>query len=351
MSKKVKMIVLSILLVLCLGGIVLEIKFLYPKYIKKNPISNNNKQQVNNKQDDKENDDNKPNIYEKYENIKWATSTIIPYNKTEVKVVGGKLECIGTLTEVCDLASSIGEPLKKISFGYRYVSTYYFYVLTETGKVFKIDNQQHQIKQIITDYTIIDMTEPYTNFRFGIPVVVNTMWLEIPHKDVYFLTQDGQLISEDKNTYEHDNKDFVRSNCFYYDEHPQLIFCLYYNKENHVSYNFKNKDEEFVSYKEFKNKSGGDLVAKYVYDSLEYARDHEFERKTLIIDENDDLYVIEYINNDFVINYLGQVTSVTCNKENWMLTFTLTDGYIYHFKSAETDYFDVVNKKAVPFSN
>lgn len=58
MSKKIKCIVLSIILVLCLGGIGLEIKLLYPKYI--NSI-NDNKVQKKEDNSAKEND-NEQNI-------------------------------------------------------------------------------------------------------------------------------------------------------------------------------------------------------------------------------------------------------------------------------------------------
>lgn len=376
MSKKVKGIILSILLVLCLGGIILEIKFLYPKYVKKEPNLSNNKQQIgdktnndqNDKQDDRENDnnnnqENKTNVYDKYPDIKWAGTSFRDF----LKIVDGKLECSGYLTEVCDLNSSIDEPIKKIS--YAYVSNNYyrrdFYILTESGKVFRIYfdsvgeiNSPIQINQIMTEYTVIDMTEPYNNYRYGsISRVVNTMWMEVTAEDVYFLTQDGKLISQDEDTYEFNNRDFVRSNCFNYDGQTSLLFCLYYDKESHVSYKFKNRNEDlgdykdWGDYKDYKNKLGEDLVAKYVYDSIEESENNPFERKTLIIDENDDLYVIEYINNDFPIKYLGKVTSVTCDKTNWMLTFKLSDGNTYQFKSAEIDYFDVASKKAVPFNS
>lgn len=348
MSKKKKTILLLIVLIILLVALAFEIIILFPKDIKNNNIGNTNS-------------DNE-NIYDKYKDIKWADEVVlVDYLYGSIEIVDGKLECEPITQNYCDMTQIDGR-YKKILFYKTYDENYTLYanILTEDGRAFIVGypneiGNEVKVRQILESYNVIDMTIPYENYRKA-TTNDDIGWTYNKKLESYFLTSSGKLLSEDNRTFETDNQKFVGTNCFLYDSDHTVMLCLYYDEENHISYKEEKRlpsedTYKFTSnYKSIKNNSGTEMVAKYIYD------EYDSNRKIIIIDENDGLYLIEYINESFSIRYVGKVTSTvyTPTQSNFKpvseITFKLSDGDEYKFLSETNSYFDIFNKEEIKFT-
>lgn len=207
MSKNVKCIILSVILVLCLGGIILEI---YPKYMKLKSISDNatnsNKiDNINKPTDDNTNNDNSDinndniykNIYDKYSDIKWARTEALNGLAFDVKIENGSLIFTNNSINTSVLE---GKPIKVVKGTYCFDSVY---VLTDKGNVYFIGDGKGQIevKRVASNYNIIDMTMPiYDRAKEYVHCGTN--------ESIYFLTSDGELLDEKGVSYEENNSSY-----------------------------------------------------------------------------------------------------------------------------------------------
>ena len=293
--------------------------------------------------------------YSNYKDIEWAGIS----TGDGIKISNGKLECDNERKLICELTSSIDEPIKKVSaFGYYRESVS---LLTENGKVYVYDYNDTindmEFKQILNDYKIIDMTQEEKDYSFAYhyPVDWDDGWHNSTGHGIFYLTDDEKLINKLGNTYEDVNKDFVHSTCFenYYSSYDYEI-CLYFSKDNSISYKEETKlssteSERYsypknVDYIEFKNKLGDKLIAKHVYDVIPDFDSAYSRTKILIVDENNDLYEVIFGNNkDKVkLEYIGRITSVQSAGDGaFSINFNLSDTRIYNFYTLNNYYFDV----------
>lgn len=288
MNKRKIVTQVVIVILVCLL-VVLSIFVIYSKFIKQT--------------------DDKKKIYEKYPDISWAETSIYG-----VRIVDGKLECDDEYKEVCDLSSSINEPIiKVVDFG-NYGEG--MSLLTESGKVYMkyydYDISSYNLKQILENYKIVDMSKEERDYSFAYHYHVDwdDGWHNSTGHGIFYLTDDGKLVNQLGNTYEDVNRNFVHSSCFenYYSSYDYEI-CLFFSKDSSVSYREETKlvstaKEHYsypsnVDYTEFKNNLGGKLIAKQVYDVIPPNYDVRISRqKILIVDESNELYEVQYGNNE-----------------------------------------------------
>lgn len=342
---KKKKVLIPIIVGIVVVLILLFIFLIYPKFINKN-----NKKLD---EDDKKLDANKiKEIYSKYQDIDWTNAEVSGFKDENLKIVNNKIECSDKYKIVCDLSKNIDEKITKIVGTYTYEKTalnnYYdkIYLMTESNKIYSIslksvplnDDNDASIAQILEDYYIIDMTTNVPiNYIIGDVKNIYFGGVSLPFHLTRFLTSDGKLIDGKGNEYKAIDKDFVFSNC------NNSQYCVYYSlNDNSIRYRKIEQEntnpDKIDDYIIVMNKNNEKLIAKYVYD-INYDSNYpnEILNLSLIVDENNDLYEINY--NEINANYIGKVFGAYLNsigynephpmyhsEGEYALTFYLSDG-------------------------
>lgn len=340
--KKAKghIIIIIILALLTLG---LSGYIVYDKIISKKFVPNSN-QGVDNK------NNNGNSLVSKYDGVlEWVNSSqVVNISTTDiVKISDGKLQCTENLQKsICEPSMSLGQ-IKGIST-YAVNNGNQIYLLTLDNKVygdFCLEESYDDIcsfDQILNDYKIINMSKPVINYsRASYKFDSLDDKYKFYQKDVYFLTEDDRVISSNENTYEEENRDFKGFACtqvFSTDLVGNL--CIYYNKDNNISYRIGTRKkmctgmEECsipytLDYKPLKDEQGNIINAKSLY--MYYEVNNGEKSNVIIIDKNDNLYIINYSDNGLSIKNNGQIVNINIVNTDLFSTveFDLVNGTKY----------------------
>ena len=274
--------------------------------------------------------------------VKWSTNIVYDQDKNILyQIVDKKLICESNRQAVCDALGENNKNLIKVALYSDYGD--YVYVLNENGEVYMVDSQANNVKRILDNYRITNMTKApeykyYTTY-------VESGWSKNQDR-IFFLTTEDQLVDANGESYEESNKDFVMGYCFkfgntYVDGYGNA--CIFMNDKGYVSYKveYKNSDGDYVS---IKNRNNQNMSVSQVYDVID---DWYKNRKLLFVDSNSDLYEFKFVDGQLTVEYINNIISTTYVGEKdlesrvYTVSFELSDGTEYEFDTQELQYLDV----------
>ena len=301
------------------------------------------KEQVNNAENKNENEpnneENKIDVYEKYENVKWCGK------ETSIKdTMFFKIEENILTFEYNDKITSYemknGTPKSVTSYINGGIPM--FFVLTTDGKVYELLQEGEdfsitgeQVIEGLKEYTIIDMTS-------SIDSVVRT--------PIYFLTEQGKLIDFSGYSYEELNLDFVSSFGNFYP--------LYFDKQGNICFRDYSYEDElvYITVKEDYNKTA---IAKKVFWQFStihnnLADENISERYIVITETGSIVYVSD--NGDIMIESskvdfyeIKKEKDEEWNSYRYNVDITMQDGSKITLYDTQDYYYDVEKKEMVDF--